>query len=142
MDELEVFTPEWIACWQEELATSSAYQRAAAKWEGSLVLVLLAPPGVGFDDRVAFLDLHRGACREARMGSATDRQTADFVLIGTPSSWRAVLDGADPLLALMSGKLKLERGSLSRLTPYVQAARELVAAAARAGGRFPEGYLP
>ena len=42
----------------------------------------------------------------------------------------------EPLFGIMSGKLQLRRGSLVRLTPYINAARELVRAAARVDTTF------
>jgi len=43
----------------------------------------------------------------------------------------------DPLFALMGGKLKLERGSVSALLPFARAAKEMVTAATRVPTRFP-----
>ncbi|MEO1370211.1 MAG: SCP2 sterol-binding domain-containing protein, partial [Acidobacteriota bacterium] len=78
-------------------------------------------------------------CRAARAATAEDLDAADFALRASAETWRRVLDGAlEPILGLMSGKLKLRTGSLAALTPYMQASRELVAAAARVDSTFPD----
>ena len=60
-----------------------------------------------------------------------------FVLSGSTGAWEQVLSGrVAPLLAIMSGKLKLTRGSLAELLPYVTAAKELVTAVASVPGVF------
>lgn len=92
----------------------------------------------GEAERSAFLDLHHGECRQARSATAEDLAAADFVIAGRSEVWDRLLGGKlDPIWALVSGRLDLERGSLARLTPQVRAARELVRAARRITGAAP-----
>ncbi len=127
------FSQEWALAWAGELRASDAYRQAAAKWEGSLTLVMTAEdeePDAG--DACTFADLWHGECRAARRASDEDRQGADFVIAAGVGTWKRVLAGElEPIFGIMSGKLKLERGSLAKLVPQVAAARELAAAAAR-----------
>ena len=52
---------------------------------------------------------------------------------------RQVLTGqTPPLMAIMTGKLRLTKGSIMELLPYVAAAKELVLAAATVESTFPE----
>ena len=68
-----------------------------------------------------------------RLGEAAAR----YVLAGTTAAWQQVLTGAvPPLLAIMTGKLKLTKGALAELLPYVNAAKELVLTAASVPGVF------
>jgi putative sterol carrier protein len=68
---------------------------------------------------------------------------ASYVVAAAPAVWREVLEGRiEPLFAVMSGKLKLVRGSIARLLPYVTAARELLAAARRVPTEFPGAWSP
>ena len=39
---LEVFTDPWAQAWADELKSSDAYRQAASKWEGSLVIEMVA----------------------------------------------------------------------------------------------------
>lgn len=124
-----VFSATWAEAFAAELQKSEAYRSAAATWEGSLLLKA--------GSRGVFLDLWHGTCRAAREATAHDEATADFLLHGEDEVWRKVLHGElEPLFAIMSGKLQLRRGSLMRLTPYINAARELVKAATRVDTSF------
>jgi ribonucleoside-diphosphate reductase beta chain len=135
----EVFTEPWVHSWADELESSSDYRRAAAKWEGSLMLEMTADLELGVgESRGVFLDLWHGDCREARVAEGDDRAAADYVICAGAGIWKRVLGGElEPLVGLMTGKLELARGSLLRLTPYARASRELVRAATRVASHFP-----
>ncbi len=140
---MEVFSSEWAAAWREQLNASDAFRRSGDGWRGSLVVATGAGKN-GAAARAVLLDLHDGACRAARAADAGDLERADFLLRAEPEVWRRVLAGSlDPIWGLLSGRLRLERGSMSRLVPHARAASELVAAAGRLGGRFPgDGPAP
>ncbi|MEM9553485.1 MAG: SCP2 sterol-binding domain-containing protein [Acidobacteriota bacterium] len=136
----EVFTQPWVDAWADEIARSQEYRQAAASWEGPLALALTdADGGVA---RAVRLDLWHGSCRDARALAGDDIAPAldatDYVLQADLATWRRVLAGElEPIFGLMSGKLKLTRGQLPKLLPYVTASKELVAAAGRVPSRFP-----
>ena len=132
---LEVFTPEWTETWAEELRTNEAYRKAAATWEGS---ILLEMRGLGDGPRAVFADLWHGDCRDARLATEADLEEADYIISATVDSWKKLLAGKlDPIFGLMTGKLDLRRGSVSDLMPYMEASKQLVAAAARIEADFP-----
>ena len=132
--ELERFSGPWAVALGEELEASAGYRRAAARWEGALVLELADGPGAA-----VFLDLERGRCREAGAATPERRDRAEFAIRARRATWERILSGdLDPIWAVMSGQLELAEGSIGRLAPFPDAARELVAAAARVGGRWPE----
>lgn len=136
---LEVFTEPWAQAWAQELRSSETYRQAASKWEGSLLIEMHADGEDGNGSGPAvFLDLWHGDCRGARLPAAEERETADYVIRGDAETWRRILAGElEPIFGLMSGKLKLHRGSLAKLTPYLSAAQELVRAAGRIDSHFP-----
>lgn len=135
---LEVFTDPWARAWADELDASDAYRQAAATWEGSMVLEMTAEEGRLDADRAVFADLWHGECRAARRARDEDREGADFVIRADAGTWQRVLAGdLEPIFGIMSGKLKLARGSLARLTPHLAASRELVLAATRVDSTFP-----
>jgi putative sterol carrier protein len=138
----EIFTAPWAHSWCHELNASEAYRAAAADWEGALALVMGADPSLGIpDDRILYLDLHHGACRQARLAEGDDLDAAPYVLEAPAAIWKKVLAGSlDPLLGLMTAKIRLTRGSLAQLTPRVKAAQELVRSAARLPATFPPGW--
>lgn len=135
---LPLFGEGWAARWAGEIAASEAYRKAAAGWEGALVLAL---PAAG--DPGVWVDLLHGACRGARAATAEDRATAPFVLEAPLPVWQRLLAGSlDPLWALVSGKVRLARGPLAGLVPWAAAARELVAAARRVPTSFDLAPAP
>jgi putative sterol carrier protein len=135
---LEAFSQWWAEAWAGELNASPAYRSAAEHWEGAVALVLEAPDPPA--SRAVLLDLWHGECRSARTASPQDaREAAAFVFQGGPAAWRQVLcDGGSPILALMSGRIRLAKGSLAALIPYAAAAKELLDLAARVPTTFPE----
>ena len=133
-----IFSTEWAEHWREELNGSVAFQNASVGWVGTLALSSNGDPPAR---EAVFVDLDSGRCLAARAASAEDLGTAQFVIGAEPATWRQLLSGAlDPILALMSGHLALQRGSLAGLLPYALAAKELVAAATRVPTSFPEHW--
>lgn len=136
---VEVFTQRWAQAWADELRASNEYRTAARKWEGCLMLESEADEDNGLpEDRAVFLDLWHGDCRSARIPDELDREEAVYVIRAPAEQWKRVLAGEiEPIMGLMSGKLKLTRGSLTKLIPHTKAAKELLAAAARLRSHFP-----
>lgn len=138
----ELFGEEWARAWGEELTKSEIYRTAAASWEGSMVFGMHPDEELGVTTpRRIFLDLWHGVCREARAAGEDDLAAAPYVITAAAAVWKEVLEGRiEPLWAVMSGRLKLARGSVARLLPYVNAAKELLAAARRVPTEFPAGW--
>jgi len=136
---VEVFTEEWSRACQRRLNERPGYRAAAADWTDPVVLWMSADPAQGIpEDRAVYLDLYRGECRATREASAEDRDRAPIVFHAGAAAWRQLLEGGmDPVTAVARGLLRLERGSLLMLARYAAAAREMLAAAASAGGCFP-----
>ena len=136
----EVFTQDWAVAWGEAIRASDAYRTAAQRWRWLMVIIMTFDPALGLPERAVFLDLFEGDCREARSATEADRAAVPYILSGDFDTWKQVLERElDPILALMTAKLKLPKGSLAALLPYVTAAREMVAAAAQVPYRLPEG---
>lgn len=136
---MEVFTEEWCAACCERLNARESYREAAAGWEGTVVLVMTADPAQGVDaERAVWIDPHHGVCRGARPATGADRASAAYELQSDPGGWKRLLSGdADPVSALMTGKLRLTRGNLFALAKYAAAAREMVLAVGDVDGTFP-----
>ncbi len=135
----EVFTEEWSRACCQVLNQRPNYAAVAAGWRDAVVLVMGADPSMGIhDDRAVFLDLYEGACRGTRLATHHDRATAPFVLRAEAATWRRLLAGeTDAVSAVLSGQLRLERGNLMAMAQHAPAAREMLLAAAEAGGVFP-----
>jgi putative sterol carrier protein len=137
---MEVFTEDWARACCDALNRSEAYRASAAAWEGAIVLAMSADPAQGVEtERAVYIDAHGGACRGARMATADEAASAPFVFSATPESWRRLLAGElEPIPAVMQGRLRLVRGNLFVLARFAQAAKDMIAAAAQVGGRFPQ----
>ncbi len=137
----EVFTTAWADAWRGALNGNEGYRRAAASWEGAVALVMHPDGSSGITGRrTVFLDLMHGTCRDARVAADGDVEAAAYVLEASAGVWRDLLGArASPIMALMTGRLSLTRGSIAALLPYAGAANELVATAARIESLFPDG---
>lgn len=129
------FSDDWARACAQALNQNSAYRAAAATWEGAIILHMQAPAG----ERRVLLDLWHGDCRDARAADDEEELLARYVLSGTLTVWRQVLEGCtSPLLAIMTGKLRLTKGALGELVPFAGAAKELVAVVASVSAVWPD----
>ena len=136
----DVFTAAWATAWRQELNASPAYREKAAGWEGAVALQMSADPTLGVAEaRAVWLDLHHGACRDARVATADDLAAAAYLIDAEPAVWKDVLGGRlSPISALLGGRLRLLRGSVMSLIPYVAAAQELLVTATLIQRQFPD----
>lgn len=135
---LAAFSQEWAQAWALALNESDEYKRAAATWEGAVGLLL--DDGDPAFRRAVVLDLWNGACRAAQVTDPDNLDAARFVFRGDRSAWRHILtEGGSPVMALMTGRLRLAKGELSALLPYAAAARELLGLAASVPTSFEVG---
>lgn len=132
-----VFSSDWARACAECLNGREGYRVAAGSWEAVIVLTM-TDAGAPGEVRRVLLDLAEGICREARAAAVEDEAAARYILSGTAQTWREMLGGAlPPLMAIMTGRLRLAKGNLMELIPYVNAAKELVSAAALVPATFP-----
>ena len=138
----ELFTPAWAEAFCHALNANERYRQAARNWEGALLLIIEASPRHGIPtSRAVHLDLYHGTCRSAWAGTPEEAPEAAYVLSATPEVWKEILSGKrSPMAAMLQSRLKLRKGKLAALFPYVRAAQELVATAARLKTRFPPGW--
>jgi putative sterol carrier protein len=137
--QMEVFTEEWARACSDALNRSDAYRASAATWQGAIVLSMSADEAAGVEmERAVYIDAHQGTCRGAWVASDEEAADAPFVFRADPSTWKRLLAmEVEPIGAVMQGRLRLVRGNLFVLARYAQAAKDMVAAAAEVGGRFP-----
>jgi hypothetical protein len=72
---VDAYSPEWAEAFKAEINKSPVYKQAAAGWEGTVGLVVLAEPDKNFpEDRGVFLDLWHGEARDVRVGTREDAE--------------------------------------------------------------------
>jgi putative sterol carrier protein len=134
----ELFGAAWAQAFKRAIDASDEYSRASKTWEWPVVLMSRADAKAG--ETVSphvYLDLYRGSCREARVGSAIDLDRAAFIISATRDTWLKVMSGKLELLtAVMLRKVVIEKGDVSRMLGSVDAVRALVKAAQAASAGY------
>ena len=131
---MEIFSADWAARCRALVDASQAYRAASSTWEGDLVFRVTDGPAPA-----AYFDLWHGDCRDVRPATADDLAGARYLFEGTAGSWRQVLEGKlIPLLALMTGRLKLSRGRIPDLVPHAESAKELLLIMSQIEASYPE----
>ena len=135
----EPYSPEWAQAFKDEINKSSVYKQAAAGWEGSVGLVVLAEPDKNVpEDRGIFLDLWHGEARDVKIVSADEAGKADFVISGPYSRWKQVAKKElDATKGIMLGQLKL-RGDFPTLVRYTKASQEMTECTTRVPVNWPD----
>lgn len=136
----EVFTEDWSQAWKDDVNQSERYKKSARSWEWPLVFLMDSDPDRGIEaDRAVYVDLYHGVCREARVATLDDINSAPYIVRADAETWRDLRDGSiEPIAAILRGRMVLERGSMLVLARYVAAATELCRAVARIGTVFPD----
>ncbi|WP_088012039.1 SCP2 sterol-binding domain-containing protein [Gottfriedia acidiceleris] len=138
---LQVFTQDWAEQWKDELNKSEMFRKYGAKWEWPLIMKMNADPSVGLnEDRLVYVDLWHGECREARVAEPADIESVPYIVSGDVQVWKKILDKKlDSTTALMTRKTKLERGNIMKLAKYTNASKYMVEAATFVESEFPDG---
>ncbi len=135
---VQVFGEEWLDGWRREINADAAYREAGRKWKGGVTLRMWAEADPE-RSRAVFLDLSGGECHAARPAGDEELKSSTVAIGASDAAWRRVLAGeVDPVLGLMRGTLKLEKGNLIRILPFAEGARALLRAATRLEGELPD----
>ncbi len=133
-------SPEWTAAYKDAVNANPKYKIAGKDWtHGAVAYVIEADPSIGLPEDVAMiLDVHEGVCRGT---THTTRERAEaeapFVIVAPYARWKEVLERkAEPIKAMMQGRLKLTKGHLPTIVKYVESSRQLVESAAAVPTEF------
>ena len=138
---MEAFSENWARSWCQALNSDPAFRSAAGAWEGDVTLVMTQSSAATAPHRAVRVDIRLGECLTAKTATDADIAEGSYVLTATGTAWSEVLSGRqNPLTALMTGKLRLTRGSIVALMPYGAMARELIRLAMEMNASLPEGW--
>jgi len=129
---------EWVSAYGSAINASDAYRAASLEWtHGAVALVVNPQPEIGIGEPVGiWLDLDRGACREAKVVSQGEADRAAFVISGDYQHWKRVIrKELGPIAGIMQRKVALQ-GSLPIVVRFIKSAEALVDAATRVPTRF------
>ncbi|MGI8847469.1 MAG: SCP2 sterol-binding domain-containing protein [Candidatus Dormibacteria bacterium] len=135
----EAYSPEWAEAFKSEINGSPKYKQAAASWEGTVGLVVLAEPDKNVpDDSGILLDLWHGEARDVKVVSKQEAQGAQYVITASYSNWKRVATkNLDAIKGIMLGKLKL-KGDFPTLVRYTKASQELTECTTRVPVNWPD----
>ena len=126
----EMFTEPWAQSWAQVLNSSAEYRAAAKDWHGSVCFKLRSRDPQR--EQSIFLDLQEGQCLAARVATEQDFREARFVLSARERVWKRLVERrSDPLVVLLTGLIRFERGKLKDFAGHGKAAQELMRAAQR-----------
>ena len=131
-------SPAWVTAYGEAINASATYREHSLEWtHGAVALVVNAQPDLGMAEPVGvWLDLERGACRDARLVTQQEAEAASFVITGDYERWKQVIrKELGPIAGIMQRKLAL-KGSLPIVVRFVKSAEALVEAATRVPTKF------
>lgn len=127
--EPEPFSRPWAEAWRKTLASSREFAAASRGFRGSVAFVVTGD-SPGDEGRAVAVEIADGHVVTAATVPVTEAHNARFALGAEPHVWRGILDGSlEPAGAVLSGKVRLLRGSLLTITPHLALARELLHAA-------------
>jgi len=135
----EPYSDEWAQAYKDEINSSPVYKQAAAGWEGTVGLVVLAEPDKNVpEDRGIFMDLWHGEARDIKIVSRDEAEQAQFVITGPYSRWKAVAKKElDATKGIMLGQLKL-KGDFPTLVRYTKASQEMTECTTRVPVNWPD----
>lgn len=131
-------TAEWVSAYGTAINASEGYHVASLEWTHGVVALVVNPqPEIGLPDAVGiWLDLDRGACREAKVVPAAEAEQAAFVLTADYVRWKQVIrKQLGPIAGIMQRKIAL-KGSLPIVVRFIKSAEALVEAATTVPTRF------
>lgn len=129
---------EWAEEFCRALNENEGYRRAGRGWVWPILFKVKTRPGEppGFYPREPgfLVDLNDGVCRGVIWYDDARGVEAPFVIAAGYGDWLDVIGGrVSPVLAIMRRKLRVEKGDVSMVLRFPQAALEMVRSAQRVG---------
>ena len=116
---------EWLNELKDSLNADKAFEKAASKWEGSLVMHVQEDELLD-KETIMWIDPYHGKIRDARILNSLDDERSEFVLGAKYSTWKAIINGEmDSMKAMMKGKIKVQ-GKLTTLLKQTKASNALI----------------
>lgn len=127
-----IYSKEFLKEWKESINSSAEYALQGESWNEPVILKFHPLPRSLQEQNYNgyFLDLEDGTCKLLRFSSVEDEKDAGIIITGDESTWTTILaEKKDPLFLIMKGDLKIEKGSLMKITGQRKSANALLKAA-------------
>lgn len=120
---MELFGKTWTKKYVELINTDSRYKENGKGWKNPIRFVSIS----GDSQKAVWLELSNGTCLKSLSENDALQAYTEYEIRAEESAWKNLLENnGDPLVALMTGKLKLTKGSLFTLSRYTSSAKDLV----------------
>ncbi|AOL17721.1 Fis family transcriptional regulator [Sulfolobus sp. A20] len=128
--ELVYPSKEWAEEWCKRLNESKEYNDAGKGWVAPLLFVVTDVPGqviqsLGLNNVNALamkLYLNNGQCQGVDFFTDVSKADAPYILEGSYETWKNIISGKlEVVSALLSGNIRLKKGSLFDLARYTSA---------------------
>ena len=128
-----IYTERFLDEWKESINKSREYAEYGSSWNEPVILKFdpVPEPLQKLNRTGYFLNLGNGKCHQLRFSSKEDEEKAGIIISGEENTWMGLLaEKRDPLFLIMKGDLKIEKGSLMKVTGQRKSANALLKAAA------------
>lgn len=120
---MERFTEKWTLACVDLINSDVRYKEHGKDWNNPIRFVATSTN----ETKAVWLNLVNGVCIEGFSGTKALEAPTSFEIKADERTWAILLDtNADPLVAIMTGKLKLSKGSLFTLSRHTTSAKDLV----------------
>ena len=123
----------WAAAYHKAVNDNPQYRTAGQDWtHGKVAFIVKADPSIDLPaDMAILLDVNGGQCHGAAyMTGEAAREGAAFAVEGPYDNWKQlIVEGLDPIKALMQGRLRLTKGHLPTMIRYVESSKQLLKSA-------------
>ncbi len=137
--------PEWSRAYCRALTESEEYRSAGRNWRHGTVMLVVRDLPASIRERYnaesigMLLDLHEGVCRSVEWKKDPDPAIASYTITGSYKTWLEIIRGRiHPTTALMTRKLKLEKGDIGTILKFARASIAMVNVAKIVPTEFPE----
>ncbi len=111
---------EWIKALEGILYNDEEYKKAGADWEGDMIMVMEAEPGLLDEPFNYYSKPHHGDLVESYKLDSIEGKEAAFIISGPYSVWKSVVKGeVDAMQMMMKGKLRI-KGDMQYLLRYAK----------------------
>jgi len=124
---MDLFGKEWTEAYVNQINDDADYKENGKGWVNPIRFISVD----GDQKKAVWLNLKNGICEQSLSGNEALEAPSSYEIKGEHKAWEHLLKtNGDPLVALLTGKLKLTKGSLFTLSRYTASAKDLVRIAA------------
>lgn len=122
---MKMFSKEWVEAFNEKLKNDDDFQEKADGFDSKFQFVVEPDPKAGVSENLSF-GLNLPPCDEFWCGVRPESDL-DIILQGKFGNMQSVMSGKTGLIvALATGKVKLKKGSQTKLVGYMGAVNRFI----------------